>query len=226
MGTDDFAEEVSVTRLDGETKSITCDEPSPSSEPRFWTQVAGDLRAQRGRSSGPVAFVASMLLNRGFIAVFLYRLGRISRSTRVIPALCRRLGVLISGASIHPSAEIGPGLVLPHPSGVVVGRDVVIGRDVFLFQGVVLGPRNHETGAGAPTVEDFVRLFPHACVFGAVTIGRETEISANSVVVKSVPAKSVVMPPKSIVFRGMPFGMRGFSPGPSEESARLEGAPS
>jgi serine O-acetyltransferase len=184
---------------------------SRAAGPGFFESVRADLQFSGVSRLFPLSFVWSLLTSRGFAAVFLYRLGRALRWTRVLPWFCRRLGALLTHASIHETAQIGPGLVLPHATGVVVGRNVRLGTGVYLYSGVVLGPRSGEQGAQtAPTVEDHVHIYPHACVFGDVTIGRCTEIGANSVVLESIPPESVVMPPRSTVFRGLAFTMAGF----------------
>jgi serine O-acetyltransferase len=43
-----------------------------------------------------------------------------------------------------------------------------------------------------PTIEDRVDIGVGACILGEVTVGHDTVIGANSVVVKDVPPNSVV----------------------------------
>ena len=192
-------------------------EPTTGGDPEapgFWTTVLRDLdfrTASRIRLVRLLYLPWALLTSRGFLVVFLYRVGRAFRWTRAVPWLCRRLGAFLTHASIHESAEIGPGLVIPHATGVVVGRNVRLGTGVFLYSGVVLGPRGQDRNADtAPVIGDHVHIYPHACVFGSVTVGACTEIGANSVVLESVPPSSVIMPPASKVFRGMAFSMAGF----------------
>jgi serine O-acetyltransferase len=45
----------------------------------------------------------------------------------------------ISGAEIDLKVQIGGGLLLPHPNGIVVFPDVVIGPNCLIFQQVTLG---------------------------------------------------------------------------------------
>ena len=178
------------------------------SRPGFWRSVWEDLAARRDRRPGPLFFLGCLLGHRGFLVLFLYRLG-CALPGRFPAWCCRRLGVLLTGVSLHETATIGVGLVIPHPHAIVIGRDVVIGGGTYLYQGVVVGPKGNGDPRAARIGEN-VRIYPHACVLGDVTVGDETEIGANSVVLASVPSRSVVMPPTSQVLRGLPFAMQGF----------------
>lgn len=166
---------------------------------------------RRRKRPGVGFFLGCLFFHRGFQAVFSYRLGRALRGWPFLPRILRRLAAFWTHVSIHETAEIGPGLVLPHPFGVVIGRNVKIGKGAHIYQGVVLGTRGQDAGkATAPSIGDHVHLYPYSSVLGKVTVGDLTEIGANSVVLKSVPCRSVVMPPTSTVFKGMSFSKSDF----------------
>jgi len=99
----------------------------------------------------------------------------------------------LTGIEIHPGATIGRRLFIDHGMGVVVGETAVIGDDVLLYQGVTLGGTSLAKGKRHPTLEDRVVVGAGAKVLGAITIGADSRIGANAVVVKSVPANSVVV---------------------------------
>jgi serine O-acetyltransferase len=99
----------------------------------------------------------------------------------------------VTGIEIHPGARIGQGLFIDHGMGVVIGETAEIGEDVTLYHGVTLGGTSLEKGKRHPTLEDRVVVGAGAKVLGAITIGADTRIGANAVVVKSVPANSVVV---------------------------------
>lgn len=145
----------------------------------FWTRALGKA-----------------LLSPNVRAVITFRLAHYLAQRRLLPAAMwlRGRAVSRSGADIHPLASVGPGLFLPHSSGVVIGPDVVIGARVRIYQGVTLGEPVH-LGAGewaAPKIGDDVVLGAHAVVLGAVTIGDGAVVGANSVVTADVPAGAVV----------------------------------
>jgi serine O-acetyltransferase len=98
-----------------------------------------------------------------------------------------------TGIEIHPGATIGQGLFIDHGMGVVIGETAEIGEDVTLYHGVTLGGTKLEKGKRHPTLGDRVVVGAGAKILGAITIGSDTRIGANAVVVKSVPENSVVV---------------------------------
>ena len=111
----------------------------------------------------------------------------------------------LTGIEIHPGATIGPGFFIDHGMGVVIGETAEIGADVTLYHGVTLGGTSLEKGKRHPTIGDRVVIGAGAKVLGAITIGDDSRIGANAVVVKSVPANSVVVGvPGQIVQRSQP----------------------
>lgn len=99
----------------------------------------------------------------------------------------------LTGIEIHPGAEIGPRFFIDHGMGTVIGETAEIGADVTLYHNVTLGGVSWEQKKRHPTVEDHVVIGAGAQVLGAIRIGAHSRIGANSVVVKDVPPKSVVV---------------------------------
>jgi len=99
----------------------------------------------------------------------------------------------LTGIEIHPGALIGQGLFIDHGMGVVIGETAEIGADVTLYHGVTLGGTSLQKGKRHPTLGDRVVVGAGAKILGAITIGADTRIGANAVVVRSVPANSVVV---------------------------------
>ena len=108
---------------------------------------------------------------------------------RTVSQLVRSL----TGIEIHPGAIICQGLFIDHGMGVVIGETAEIGCEVTLYHGVTLGGTSLNKGKRHPTIGDRVVIGAGAKVLGAITIGDDTRIGANAVVVKSVPANSVVV---------------------------------
>jgi serine O-acetyltransferase len=98
-----------------------------------------------------------------------------------------------TGIEIHPGAVIGDGFFIDHGMGVVIGETAEIGKNVTLYHGVTLGGVSLNKGKRHPTLEDGVVVGAGAKILGAITIGAGSRIGANSVVVKSIPADSVVV---------------------------------
>ena len=112
-----------------------------------------------------------------------------------------------SGAELRPCSRIGPGVVLKHTTGIVVGDEVIAGRRLTLHQNVTLGDRRPY--GGQPTLGDDVTVGAGACVLGPISIGDRAVVAANAVVLDDVPADCVVAgAPARIVnrFGGVPIG--------------------
>lgn len=99
----------------------------------------------------------------------------------------------ITGIEIHPGAKIGRKFFIDHGMGVVIGETCEIGDNVTLYQGVTLGGTGKEKGKRHPTIEDNVLIASGAKVLGPFTVGVNSKIGANSVVLKEVPPNSTVV---------------------------------
>lgn len=113
------------------------------------------------------------------------------------------------GLQIMVGAEIGGGLYLAHPSGmVVVPRR--IGKNVSIIAAVTIGMRNEWA---FPTIGDNVFIGAGARILGDVTIGDNAVIGANAVVVGDIPAgaTAVGVPAKVIKQRGVRVDKHGTS---------------
>lgn len=102
---------------------------------------------------------------------------------------------LIFACDIFPSVKIGERFHLMHFGlGVVIHPYTVIGNDVWLYQNVTIGVKHHA---------DYFKLIVGDKVFigagakilgtGEMTIGENSVIGANAVVLNSVPANAIVV---------------------------------
>jgi serine O-acetyltransferase len=99
----------------------------------------------------------------------------------------------LTGIEIHPGATIGPGFFIDHGMGVVIGETAEIGANVTLYHGVTLGGTSLNKGKRHPTLCNNVVVGAGAKILGAFTIGEDSRIGANAVVVRPVPPNSVVV---------------------------------
>ncbi|MFM9033137.1 MAG: serine O-acetyltransferase [Mycobacterium sp.] len=98
-----------------------------------------------------------------------------------------------TGVEIHPGAVLGRGVFIDHATGVVIGETAEVGDNVTIYHGVTLGGTSLDRVKRHPTIEENVTIGAGAKVLGAITIGAGSQIGANSVVVKPVPAGAVVV---------------------------------
>lgn len=111
----------------------------------------------------------------------------------------------LTGVEIHPAAILGQGVFIDHASGVVIGETAEVGDDVTIYQGVTLGGTSLDRVKRHPTVGNRVTIGAGAKVLGAITIGDDSRIGANAVVVRSVPPNSVVVGvPGQVIARSRP----------------------
>jgi serine O-acetyltransferase len=112
---------------------------------------------------------------------------------------------VLTGVEIHPAATLAPGVFIDHATGVVIGETAEVGADVTIYQGVTLGGTSLDKGKRHPTVGDRVIIGAGAKVLGPITIGHNSQIGANAVVVKPVPPGSVVVGvPGQVIARSRP----------------------
>jgi serine O-acetyltransferase len=100
-------------------------------------------------------------------------------------SLRHRFWTVVSGADIPWTCEIGGGLALPHPNGIVIHPESRIGPNCCLFQQVTIGVGG--SIEGAPIIGGQVDIGAGARVLGGVKIGHYARIGANAVVLCDVP---------------------------------------
>lgn len=136
-------------------------------------------------------------------ALIAYRISHFLYTKKLffLARLISQIARFITGIEIHPGAKIGKGLVIDHGMGVVIGETAEIGDNVLLYHGVTLGGTGKDKGKRHPTIGDNVIIGSGAKVLGAIFIGSNAKIGANSVVLKDVPegATAVGIPAKNIV---------------------------
>lgn len=112
--------------------------------------------------------------------------------------LWRRLLLMLAGCDVAAEGVIGPGLMIPHPIGIVIGPKTVIGRDTMIGQLVTITPvtTNWRRADIANTIQigDHVTVFAGAFIFGELTVGDGAVIGAKSLITRDVPAGHFVSP--------------------------------
>jgi len=98
-----------------------------------------------------------------------------------------------TGIEIHPGATLGKGVFIDHGIGVIIGQTAIIGNNVTIYHGVTLGGTGKEIGKRHPTIEDNVFIGSGAKVLGNITIGKNSKIGANAVVLKDVKPNTTVV---------------------------------
>ena len=155
-----------------------------------------DLHAARDRDPAARSLLEVALLYPGVHAIWAHRVAHWlwTRGQRFAGRAVSQVARKFTGIEIHPGATIGGGLFIDHGMGVVIGETAEVGEDVTIYHGVTLGGTTLDKGKKRhPTIGDRVIIGAGAKVLGAIVVGDDSRIGANSVVVRDVPAKSVVV---------------------------------
>lgn len=91
----------------------------------------------------------------------------------------------VAGAEIPLNCDIGGGLLIPHPNGIVIHPGVKIGVNCLIFQQVTIGTRGPLEIV--PVIEGHVDIGAGAKILGPVHIGAHARVGANAVVLSDVP---------------------------------------
>lgn len=136
----------------------------------------------------------------GYLCVFLYRISHYLHTGghKLLARAFWQINSLLTGSDLPPAISIGPGLLVPVPSGVAVacraGRNLTIlmcsglGSEIGRFDDIGAGP-------GLPLIGDDVTLEPHSGVLGPVRIGDRVVLKAGAVVSFDVPSDTQARPP-------------------------------
>jgi serine O-acetyltransferase len=138
----------------------------------------------------------AIFFNHAFHLVFFIRLGSLLRD---VPIFGGALGLgveyfirIFFSSDISCRAKIGPGINIMHGHGIVIGSGVNIGSNCKIFDSTSFGNKDTETTVVAqPIIKDHCIIGTGAKIIGKITIGENSIIGANSVVVTDIPSNSV-----------------------------------
>jgi serine O-acetyltransferase len=133
----------------------------------------------------------------GLSSVFIYRIQQFlfQKNRLFLSYFFYRINLNFHSIDIVPGAEIGAGLRIDHPVGIVIGSRVVIGENCTILHGATLGTRflrSEQYDNEFPIVGDDVNIGCNSTIIGKVVIGSRVNIGAHSLVIKSVPADMTV----------------------------------
>ena len=155
-------------------------------------RISEDLKAALRQDPAARNWFEVLLTYPGLHAVWGYRISHFlwRVKLKLIARIYSNWIRTVTGVEIHPAAKIGRRLFIDHGMGVVIGATAVIGNDVMIYHDVTLGARTNEPGKRHPSIGNNVVIGAGARVIGDITIGDGVRITANMVVIKSVPART------------------------------------
>ena len=166
---------------------MTDQEPQPG----LWALIREDYAAHRRDWTRP-----------GFRAVAVYRFGvwRMGVKSKLLRAPLSVLYRMMFrhvrnhyGIELPYSATVGRRVVFEHQSGIVIHGNCVIGDECVIRQGCTLGIRREDEPDRAPVLGRGVSVGAGAAILGGVHLGDGSQVGANAVVLRDVPAGATVV---------------------------------
>lgn len=160
-----------------------------------------DLDAVAAEKNDPAAksLEEIYLAYPGFYAIAVHRLSNqlLKLEIPILPRMMSEFAHSVTGADIHPGAEIGDSFFIDHATGIVIGETTIIKDHVQIFQGVTLGGIQVKKSLAStkrhPTIENGVIIYANATILGGdVLIGANSVIGANVCITESIRENSVV----------------------------------
>ena len=168
-------------------------------------EIKDDVQVIKDRDPAAKSTLEVLLTYSGLHAVLAYRLSHAlyKREHYLSARMISQGARFLTGIEIHPGATIGKGLFIDHGSGVVIGETTEIGDNCTLYQGVTLGGTGKDTGKRHPTLGNNVMCGAGSKVLGPFTVGDNSKVAANAVVLKEIPPDcTAVGIPAKVVKRG------------------------
>ena len=164
-------------------------------ENKMFKTIQNDIQSVLDRDPAARNALEVLLCYPGLHAIWTHRLTHRlwKMNFKLIARWLSQIMRWLTGIEIHPGAAIGNNFFIDHGMGVVIGETAEVGNNVTLYHGVTLGGTSSQKVKRHPTIEDNVVIGAGAKVLGAITIGAESRIGANAVVVKSAPPNSVIV---------------------------------
>ncbi len=134
------------------------------------------------------------LLNPGNQLMFAYRIYHKLAQYKALRPLSYIMYIatrVVYSSDIHPMAKIGSGTEILHHFNIVIGGTAVIGKNCTILNGVTLGDDGRS--GQCPHIGDNVMISTGVKILGAVKVGSNSIIGANSVVISDMPQDSLIV---------------------------------
>ena len=134
------------------------------------------------------------LFEQGFWAVAVHRFGNwrmgfpkvLRAPMTVLYRILYKVVEWTCGISLPYTVELGRRVRIWHHGGMILHARS-IGNDVTIRQNTTFGLARTGVVLQIPTIEDRVDIGCGACILGEITVGHDSRIGANAVVLKDVP---------------------------------------
>ena len=161
----------------------------------FWAQIKEDFCVPRNNDPALDNNLELFFNYPGVWAIINHRVANklYYKGWKKLSRVINGISSFLTKTDIHPACTIGRRVFIDHAIGVVIGATAIVEDDVLIYQGVTLGGVSLDKGKRHPTVKSNTVIGSGAKVLGNITIGRNSKVGANSVVVCDVPDNSTAV---------------------------------
>lgn len=196
------------------TPQIKRDYRDYNEEKNILKDLLENMKAVREKDPAATNYISIFVNTPCIHSIFWHRISHFFHNIgfRFFARFISQILRFITGIEIHPGAKIGKRLFIDHGMGVVIGETAEIGDDCHMFHGVTLGGTGKGRGKRHPTVGDNCFISSGVKILGPITIGNNTKIGANAVVLENIPsdATAVGIPAKVVKLNGKRVETKGY----------------
>ncbi|PHR74472.1 MAG: serine O-acetyltransferase [Arcobacter sp.] len=171
----------------------------------LWAQIKEDFNVPKVNDPALNSNIELVFNYPGVWAIINHRIAHrlYKNNFKILGRIIMGITQFLCNMDIHPASVIGRRVFIDHGIGVVIGETAIIENDVLIYQGVTLGGVSLSKGKRHPTVKAHTVIGSGAKILGNITMGRNSRIGANSVVICDVPDDSTAVGvPAKIINRG------------------------
>ena len=176
----------------------------------FWLNE--EIKNIQEKDPAAGSYLEVVLCYPGLHALIFHKFAHLLYKTKlpIIPRFISHISRWITGIEIHPGARFGKRVFIDHGKGVVIGETTLVGNDVVIYQGVTLGGTSTKKVKRHPTLGNNIVVGCGAKILGNITVGDNSQVGANSVVIKDVPPNSTVVgiPARIVLHQGRKISER------------------
>lgn len=162
----------------------------------LFSLIVSDLRAAKMRDPAARSYIEIIFAYSGFHATLVHRICNFLWHIKLkfLARFLSNIARILTSIEIHPAAIIDSGFFIDHGAGLVIGETSKVGKNVTIYQQATLGGLTPSLNSDSqrntkrhPTICDNVIVGSGAQILGPVTIGKNSRIGANAVVLKDIP---------------------------------------